>query len=115
MPLDHSIYLPYFADIPMIPGLFPDNSTINFLENHNTKMLHWKALEIDKCSISKEVSYHPKLRPAIEISTDVHYGAIQKFGLVFSRQRLRFVSCHNNKAHWIDQLKRLIEVFDIHT
>ncbi len=105
----------YLADLHLLSDFLPKNSTLRHLKNIEADVFRWKTLKISTCRKSKYVAYHPKLRPLIQKDTHLHLGSHQDFGLVWRRRQLRFVSCHEEKIHWLHQLKELVTVFDIST
>lgn len=78
-------------------------------------MFRSKSVKKFSYSKSKYIQYHPKFRPLIERKAHKNLGSHHDIGLVFRRQHLRFVSCHEEKIHWFHQLKELVTVFDIYT
>ncbi len=97
--------MPFFVDVHIIKKILPSNSTLKFTGDYDVKMEKWKSIKINACSKKKLEKYHPRLRPAIQVIQGEHATVFQEIGLIFLKRQLRFVSCHKEQSHWIQQLK----------
>lgn len=99
--------IPFLADIHILSNILPGNSTIRFLEYEDEYTSKWKNVRVKSCSRLCPIKchHHPKFRPAIFREIQTYLGFYQLTGLQFRRQRLLFVSCHKEQAHWWHSLK----------
>ncbi len=109
-------FLPFSIDIHAITQILPENTTLNFYNNHDPLWLKWKIIKVPYCPKTNNQVYHPAaLRVLIHRVTRTHLTSLQQIGLVFQRQQLRFVSCHKQQSIWIHQLQELFLAFDYQT
>ncbi len=85
------------------------------LENAKPNYSAWEQISIESCSQANLPWYPVKFRPHIQRHNKRHISYFPMIGLLLVKQQLRFVSCHEEKHHWILQLQELVVVFDRYT
>lgn len=112
---NEAAFMPFFVDVNVITNLVPQNSTFKLTGGYDVKMEMYKNIKIKACSRNKFVKYHPRLRLAIQVIQGKYTAMFQEIGLIFRKTQFRFISCHKEKSHWINQLKELVIAFDLPT
>src|SRR5258705_359615 len=96
----------------MIQSLFPENITAHYLTDDVEYNL-WKNNSLNNCY--QEIPFPGTFRPALLRHVQTHLGYFPELGLIFHRNKLRFISCHKERPNWTHRLNELVFAFDIPT
>lgn len=106
----------YLANLHAMRILLPVNSTIRLKYTIDFRRLYFDENQGKIfCPGEPIPRYHPKLYPYVLPTGAAHPAYFLNVGLLFQKNRLRFISCHKDQFHWINQLNGMFDVFDLAT
>lgn len=96
-------------------SIIPRNVSLDFVYQFPADRFQYKMLNRSQCKSNSRVNYSPNLRLRIHRYYDKHAAQFPNIGLMFTKQKLGFVSCHRVAQSWLLRFQELVSPFDYTT